>query len=187
MTFFRDFVIINKVMERIYYTDKRAFDKTDDAIRLILQRDYAIENACILRTENGKPYLENSPLFFSVSHTADTIFIAVARENVGIDAEKINRDVHLETIIKKFKNEERAEIRSKEDFLRHWIAKESAVKWLGGTLARDLYKLDYLDGKMRYGEIEMPVLFTFLRIDDTLLCVCGERDFSCAEHILLTK
>ena len=170
-------------MEKIYYTDKCAFVDTDSAIRYLLSEFYALKDARILRTENGKPILDGTPFFLSVSHTKDRLFIALSRDNVGLDAEDIQRVVDYSPIVKKFKPEERGEIRCTEAFLRHWTAKEAAVKWLGGTLARDLYKLDYIGGKMRYGELELPAKFTFLRFGECLLCVCGERDFEEAELI----
>ena len=139
-----------------------------------------------MRNENGKPFLENGgeySLFFSVTHTADMLYIAVSDENVGIDAESLSRMPDFLPIVKKFDAEERAKIRSTSDFLYHWTAKESAVKWLGGSIARDLFKLRYVKEKIYYGEIELPAKLVFFKRNGILIAVCGERDFSNAEFI----
>ena len=173
-------------MEKIYYADKSAYPTSDVAVLEILKKDFGLENEKIFRGDNGKPYLADTPLFFSVSHTQDKLFIAFSNENVGIDAETEDRKTEYRSIIKRFTATERKNILSTEDFLKTWTAKESAVKWLGGTLAHDLYKLEFLGDKMKYGEIELPAKFTLLQIDGCLVTVCGERDFSQAEIIRIT-
>ena len=156
-------------MEKIFYADCTAHENSELVVKRILEKYYDIPNANIVRNEQGKPFLENSPLFFSVSHTQNKRFIAVADENIGIDAEWLNREVDYLPIVKKFDGEERREIQSKIDFLYHWTAKESAVKWLGGSIARDLYKLRYIKGTLYYGEIPLPVQISFFMQDDILI------------------
>ncbi len=172
-------------MEKIFYAELSAYPNSQAALTYILEKYFALPSARLARTENGKPYLENihSPLHFSVSHTKTRLFIAFCDENVGIDAENGSRQVDLPPLLKRFPVEERAEIGSTEDFLRHWTAKEAAVKWLGGKLAHDLRKLAYIQGRLRYEQLELPVYLTSLRIGDCLLSVCSERDFSEAELI----
>ena len=162
-------------MYKIFYMDKCADGQTDSAIQRVLSNYFEMPNADILRTENGKPYIESNPLFLSVSHTKDKLFLVFADENVGIDAEQMQREVQFCHIVKKFPLEEREEITSIQSFLRHWTAKESVVKWLGGTLARDLYTLTFSNGVMRYREIPLPVHFAFLQLDECLLCLCAEH------------
>ncbi|MBQ8684685.1 MAG: 4'-phosphopantetheinyl transferase superfamily protein, partial [Clostridia bacterium] len=161
---------------------------SENAVQKILAEYFDVENAAILRTENGKPYLEKGkdiPLFFSVSHTKDALFIAFCDENVGIDAERLDKQVDYLPIIKRFSDTEREEINSKQAFLRNFTAKESAVKWLGGSLARDFRKLQFVDGKIVYGEIRLPVYTAFPAFDGFVVAVTSERDFSRAETILL--
>lgn len=162
-------------MYKIFYMNKCADLHTDTAIQRLLREHFNVSNARILRTENGKPYVDGCPLFVSVSHTNDLLFLVFSDENVGLDIESLDRDVLCAPIIKKFHITEREEITSAELFLRHWTAKEATVKWLGGTLAKDLYKLDFTDGQMRYGEILLPLHFTFFTIENYLLCICAER------------
>lgn len=170
-------------MEKIFHTKRNTFSSTDEALQTVFSRFFGIHNAKIMR-DKGKPYLQNGEalsLFFSVAHTDNELFIAVSDKNVGIDAEKRTRFVVYEPIIKRFSLAEREEIRNTTDFLFHWTAKESTVKWLGGTLARDLYKLQYVNGQLIHGQVPLPVNLCFLDYQQTILAVCGERDFSKAQ------
>jgi phosphopantetheinyl transferase len=174
-------------MEKIFYADKTAFPTSISAIEKILSTHFHVNAPKICRTENGKPYLESpkKQLFFSVSHTKDKLFIAFSNENVGLDAENLDRKVNYLPILRRFPIEERGEIECLEDFLRHWTAKESAVKWLGGTLAQDLSKITYTKGILRYKELELPLRLTTTVFQNYILSVCGEKDFSQAEYIPL--
>lgn len=174
-------------MEKIFFAESSAFPSSISAVEKILSTHFGMTNTQICRTENGKPYLKNPeiPLYFSISHTKTGLFIAVSNKNVGIDAEAIDRNVHYQPILSKFLMEEREEITACEDFLLHWTVKESAVKYLGGTLAHDLNKFSYIHGVLRYNRLELPVHVTTLRLQGHILSICGERDFSNAEFISL--
>ena len=76
-------------MEKIFYADKSAF-ATDAALKKILMEYYGKSAPEILRTENGKPYVENGP-FFSVTHTNNRLYIVFSEEEIGLDAESITR------------------------------------------------------------------------------------------------
>jgi 4'-phosphopantetheinyl transferase len=172
-------------MEKIFYTTQREYPTSLDAVRRILSAVYGIDNARIARTETGKPYLVDTPLFFSIAHTDGKIFIAFSSANVGVDAERQDRETDYMKILKRFPETERAEIHSHADFIRHWTAKESAVKWLGGTLANDLRALRYERGKLFHKDLPLPVKLWFTEIDGVCLAVCSERDFSKVTPIII--
>ena len=44
----------------------------------------------VLNTETGAPFIENSDLFISVSHSHEVAIASVSQQNVGIDIEQIN-------------------------------------------------------------------------------------------------
>lgn len=165
-------------MEKIFYTDKRNYASSEQAIRQILTDCFGIRDARISRTETGKPFLVGADLFFSVSHTENALFIAFSDKNVGLDVERLNRQTDYQKILKKFPEEERAVVRSQTDFLRLWTVKESAVKWLGGSLLHDLRHLRYLKGEIFYKNIPLPVHIAFPSFQDYVLAVCAENDFS---------
>ena len=167
-------------MEKLFCADVSAFSTSTDAVLFILREHFCIQNANITRNENGKPYLESTDerLFFSLSHTKDKLFIAFCDENVGVDAERLDRATNYLPILHKFPTEERKEIKTKEDFLLHWTVKESAIKWLGGTLAKDLSKLCYCNNTLSYNGLDIPVYVTTRFLNGHVLTVCSERDFS---------
>lgn len=173
-------------MEKIFYADKSAFPSSLLAVENILSTYFGVSTPKINRTENGKPYLENyKKLFFSVSHTKDRLFIAFGNGSIGLDVERLDREVNYLAIIKKFPFEEREEISCKKDFLKHWTIKESAIKCLGGTLAHDLNKLSYVKGILRYEQLELPLHVSVQTFEECVIAVCSEKVFSNAEFIPL--
>ncbi len=172
-------------MEKIFYTDKHLVLSSTEMVTRILDRYFNVKNAVIARTENGKPYLHSPTLslHFSISHTNEKWFVAFCSENVGIDGEKSDRQVNIPLLLKRFTVEEREEIVDGREFLLHWTAKESAVKWLGETLSHTLRKLTFVKGRLRYEGLELPVEITHREIDGHILTICSERDFSSAELI----
>ena len=171
-------------MKKIFIGNQNAYTTSEQAVQYVLSQYFHLPNAQIERGDHGKPFLvggKEIPLFFSVSHTNGLLFITFSDENVGIDAEHTARQANFASIVKRFSQIERAEIATTQDFLRHWIVKESAVKWLGGSLASDLHKLRYEKGVLWYGEIELPAKLTLLTLNDCFIAVCSERDFTNAE------
>ncbi len=176
-------------MEKIFYSDNTKLPSSEYAVKKILTEYFGIDAPVLARNENGKPFLKNPDgkrLFFSVSHTPLASFFAFSDENVGIDAESLQREVNYQSILKKFSDGERAEICNSVDFLKRWTVKESVVKWLGGTLARDLYKISYADRRLLYGAVELPVRITQLEFAKHAISVCSERDFALAEILSLS-
>lgn len=175
-------------MKKIFIADKAAFSTSEQAVLHILSAHFQMDNAKVTRGDYGKPFLSvngETPFFFSVSHTKDKLFIVFCDENVGIDAESLTRQVDYLPIIKRFPLQERKEIVDTACFLKHWTTKESAVKWLGGSLAHDLYKLRLEKNALFYNDIPMPVTLTSFTIDGILLTVCSEQDFTDVEFITL--
>ena len=155
-------------MEKVFFAKTENFSDSERMIRKVFFEHYRIRDAVISRSETGKPFLENTPLFFSVTHTKETRFIAVSDENIGIDAELISREIDYRPILSRFPFDEREEIKGKEDFLRHWTAIESTVKWLGGSLAADLKKFSIRDWSF-------PSAFPCIKKTDISLPFVGKR------------
>ena len=170
-------------MGKIFYVDKSVFT-TEAALKKIFSAYYGKPNISVLRTKNGKPYVENGP-YFSVTHTQDRLYIAFSNDEIGLDAEHLSRTPHYDAIIKKFSKNEQAEITSTTDFLKHWVVKESAVKYLGGTIAADLKRLRYTNGELTYNEQAFPAKSALLQHEDYILSVCSNEDFENAEFIPL--
>ena len=88
--------------------------------------------------EKGKPYFLDSPYHFSISHTKNHAFCALSRKPVGLDAEELDRRVHLKLADKIFSPGERAQYDAAPDksraFLTFWVLKEAEAKLTGEGL-----------------------------------------------------
>ena len=83
----------------------------------------------------GKPYFEDSPLHFSISHTKEHAFCVLASCPVGIDAEEKGRQINLRLTEKILSEPERVRFEAVADqrdaLLRLWVLKEAAGKLTG--------------------------------------------------------
>ena len=168
-------------MKKIFYTNKSAFASSAEALSVIFTHYLQIDDVIIEKTSNGKPFCKQSPtpLFFSVTHTKQMLFIAFSDCEIGIDAELTTRKISP-SVLKKLQTD------NDTDGLRLWTIKESAVKWLGGTIARDFKKLRYENGNVFYNNAPLPVLVTHFEKEGHLLSVCCEHNFENAEWIPLS-
>lgn len=94
------------------------------------------------RLENGRPYIENLSLDFSISHTDNAVMCAVTRCGaIGCDiqSERSYSDEKLDSLAKFFMiDQQLAEFAASDDkkayFYRLWTVKEACFKCVGGTL-----------------------------------------------------
>lgn len=96
-------------------------------LKTILNNDYT----GIYKDEHGKPFLIDSKLNFSVSHTKNLIAIAILEhKEIGIDIEYCSDKV--ERVKHKFLSEsELSVIQSNEELTNYWCTKEAAYKLNG--------------------------------------------------------
>ena len=89
-------------------------------------------------SDRGKPYFVGSDWHFSISHTKRRVFCALSRENIGIDAEELDRDIKLSLAEKILPPSEKAQFDAAEDkrtaLLKFWVLKEAAAKLSGEGL-----------------------------------------------------
>lgn len=130
-------------MNELYFVKaEEIYERLDEIVFKILG-----EKREVLRTENGKPYIDGNPLFFSLSHSGSRGVIAVADTPVGVDLELYKKRERT-AVLSRFCDEERAEILSEKDFLAHWTVREAFVKKQGETLAKTLKSMAYVGGKL---------------------------------------
>lgn len=100
---------------------------------------------------HGKPYLRNSNLQFSLSHTKGAVcaaFSAIEEDaggeigEIGIDVEDRSRRVSSAMYERSLSPEEQASVHSSEDFLRCWVKKEAFLKRMGTGIISDLKGLN---------------------------------------------
>ena len=117
-------------------------------LREMLREEWGITAPVILKTENGKPYVENDGVYFSVTHTPGLVACAIADCEVGIDCEYVKERSSEE--MKKFAS--RFFTRNEIDFLAQegysplsfykvWTGKEATLKKLGTTM-KDIKNID---------------------------------------------
>ena len=110
-----------------------------EAGRQLLARLYRAETGAdcpaILTTPRGKPYFEDSPLHFSITHTKNHAFCVLSPHPVGIDAEEKDRKINLRLAKKILSDSERVRFDGAADqcdaLLRLWVLKEAAGKLTG--------------------------------------------------------
>lgn len=109
-----------------------------ELLRQLYRAETGEELPPIRITEQGKPYFPDSPWCFSVSHTPRHAFCALSRKNVGIDAEELDRKVHLKLADRVLSPSEKEQFDAAQDkrraFLTFWVLKEAEAKCSGEGL-----------------------------------------------------
>lgn len=98
-------------------------------------------------TEFGKPYFPHSPLHFSITHTKKHAFCCISDQNIGIDAEEMDRYVSPALANHILSESEKRRYDAYQDkkaaLLRLWVLKEAYAKLLGKGLGDYLYRTDF--------------------------------------------
>ena len=118
-------------------------DNVHDSLNKLLKAKLT-EPFEILKTENGKPYIEGNPVHFSISHSGNMGIIAISDKPVGIDIE-VYSDCMRYSVLERFSEREQAEIADGCDFLRHWTVREAFVKLYGLTIAKMWKRIEFFD------------------------------------------
>jgi 4'-phosphopantetheinyl transferase len=141
-------------LERLrFFKDKRLFIASRVHLRGVLSMYAPVEpkDWAFQVTTSGRPYIQHplhgANLFFSLSHTAGLIAVAVSRlPQVGIDVEEVSRELDLKNIAQSaLTASERQrlanlpEVDYRQAFFELWTLKEAYVKarGLGMSLAPD--------------------------------------------------
>lgn len=98
------------------------------------------------RQAAGKPYLPSCPLHFSISHSGDVVYCAVAHVPVGVDVERI-RSLPYKVMARNRTPLEKMWLynRPDDDFFTLWTRKEAVVKALGVGLQQSFADFSVLD------------------------------------------
>ncbi len=104
----------------------------------LIAEQFGLKNAVICRDISGKPYVKDSDIFISITHSDNLIAVAADKAAVGIDAEKIkpNSLKLIDRIClpdeKDYINADKA--RSLYRFYEIWTAKEACFKKQGSGI-----------------------------------------------------
>lgn len=92
----------------------------------------------IRTTDRGKPYFPGNSWHFSISHTPKHAFCVLSRNNIGIDAEELDRKINLKLAEKILSPGEKQQFDAAENkekaLLTFWVLKEASAKLSGEGL-----------------------------------------------------
>ena len=135
-------------MLELYWTKNKDLHRK---VEILIERKLG-KHFTINRTENGKPYIEGNPFYFSISHSLDHAVIALCDKPIGVDLEYYDKEGRLKNynhVINRFTEREKNWINEAfVYFFINWVSKEAYIKMLGGTLAHDLKRLEYYDHRL---------------------------------------
>lgn len=109
------------------------------ALQELLSRDNLGEYT-LLRTENGKPYFEGYPCFFSLSHSCGLSVAVTSNEPIGADVEWFSQEKDFLKISKRFFHPTEHELilnspNSITEFYSLWTKREALSKISGKGIA----------------------------------------------------
>lgn len=114
----------------------------------------------------GKPSFADSDWHFSISHTKKHAFCVLARDNIAVDAEELDRRVNLSLAEKVLSPGEKAQFDAATDkkraLLTFWVLKEAAAKLSGRGLQSYPNHTDFSLDDPRVREMEgcLVAIFT---------------------------
>ena len=106
------------------------------------------KNIVFQKNKYGKPFLDNSHLFFNISHSNDALVVAFSDKEIGVDIEKVNS--YSCNIAKRYfcDNEYRFIVSKQSNrnnrFFDIWTKKEAYIKYLGMGLSKPLNSFNVL-------------------------------------------
>ncbi len=154
---------IKNSLGTFYYS----FSKTSKELLEIALKEEGITSYKILKSKNGKPYLENSNIFYNISHKNKMVGLIISNSEVGLDMEYIDTEsIKRQSTLKYFFTEkERESITNNEELLTLWTKKESYIKLNGGML-RDAIGLDINN---------INVIYDTFKLDDYIITICKSK------------
>lgn len=154
---------IKNSLGTFYYS----FSKTSKELLEIALKEEGITSYKILKSKNGKPYLENSNIFYNISHKNKMVGLIISNSEVGLDIECVDTEnIKRKSTLKYFFTEkERESITNNEELLTLWTKKESYIKLNGGML-RDAIGLDINN---------INVIYDTFKLDDYIITICKSK------------
>ncbi len=161
---------------------KRVIDQKNCAIAyllllLALEKEFNItDQVALAYGSQGKPYLKYyTNIYFNISHCSKAVVCAVAKNDIGIDIERIdNNKFFLSLNTLSFKEMEYiASMNDQEMFFKLWVLKEATVKRTGVGLGYGINCLEFLhiNTECFY---KNNCIYHLKKIDDMYLAICNK-------------
>lgn len=154
---------IKNSLGTFYYS----FSKTSKELLEIALKEEKITSYKISESINGKPYIDNSNIFYNISHKNKMVGLIISDSEVGLDIEYVDTEnIKRKSTLKYFFTEkERESITNNEELLTLWTKKESYIKLNGGML-RDAIGLDINNTN---------VIFDTFKLDNYIITICKSK------------
>lgn len=154
---------IKNSLGTFYYS----FSKTSKELLEIALKEEKITSYKISESINGKPYIDNSNIFYNISHKNKMVGLIISDSEVGLDIEYIDTEnIKRKSTLKYFFTEkERESITNNEELLTLWTKKESYIKLNGGML-RDAIGLDINNTN---------VIYDTFKLDNYIITICKSK------------
>ena len=154
---------IKNSLGTFYYS----FSKTSKELLEIALKEEKITSYKISESINGKPYIDNSNIFYNISHKNKMVGLIISNSDEGLDIEYIDTEnIKRQSSLKYFFTEkERESITNNEELLTLWTKKESYIKLNGGML-RDAIGLDINN---------INVIYDTFKLDDYIITICKSK------------
>ena len=154
---------IENSLGTFYYS----FSKTSKELLEITLKEEKITSYKISESINGKPYIDNSNIFYNISHKNKMVGLIISDSEVGLDIEYVDTEnIKRKSTLKYFFTEkERESITNNEELLTLWTKKESYIKLNGGML-RDAIGLDINNTN---------VIFDTFKLDNYIITICKSK------------
>lgn len=115
----------------------------------------------IKKTDRGKPYVANLPVYVSISHAGDMVFFAIADGEIGVDIE-LTREFSLHMKARLFSDNELNYIRKGDENERStilWSLREAVCKATGEGFSEWFFSCSLVDSYgallTRYGDFHL--------------------------------
>ncbi|KEI34881.1 4'-phosphopantetheinyl transferase family protein [Allofrancisella frigidaquae] len=141
---------------------------------------FDISNPVFYVDNNNKPFLENSEsLKFSISHTLETVVIAVASNDIGIDVENIKRKRKFLNVAERYFSQGELQILRKssnldKDFYTLWTLKEAQVKRNGLGIAYGFAEAKFSRNNKNWCSNNYPNDFFSFEKNENIFSVCSK-------------
>ena len=154
---------IKNSLGTFYYS----FSKTSKELLEIALKEEGITSYKISESINGKPYIDNSNIFYNISHKNKMVGLIISDSEVGLDIEYVDTEnIKRKSTLKYFFTEkERESITNNEELLTLWTKKESYIKLNGGML-RDAIGLDINN---------INVIYDTFKLDNYIITICKNK------------
>ncbi len=152
----------------IYFTkDERNWELSERAYRFVRDKAFSYfgKEPVLSYAEQGKPYFENIPLHFNISHCEKAVAIALGDCPVGVDIENI-RPVNFKVAERFFTEDEQNTLKDDKEFFRIWTRKEAFAKKDGRGLSMGFHNIDTLRENIKTEEFK-----------GCILSYCSDKEF----------